>query len=68
MKLRDALTHARVSRGLTTRQLAARSGVTGSLVSQIETGRVSSPRFHTVVALARALKISLNRLAETDPS
>jgi transcriptional regulator with XRE-family HTH domain len=50
---------------MTLRDLEAASGVSNALISQIETGKVKDPGFSTVVKLAGALGLSLERLAAT---
>ncbi len=56
-KLRDA----RTARDLTLRLLAKRIGVSASLISQIETGKVQ-PSVNTLYALANELDLSLDEL------
>lgn len=51
------LMEARRRRGLTQDQLAAKSGVDQTTISSLETGRNRSPKFDTVLALAKALDI-----------
>lgn len=54
---------AREIKGMTVRDLEAKSGISNPLISQIETGKVSEPGFRTVVKLAKALGIPLDSLA-----
>lgn len=56
---------AREMKGETLRSLAAKSGVSNPLISQIENGRCKSPGFETVVKLARALNVPLKHFEET---
>lgn len=62
-RLGDLLGLARELKGMTLRDLEASSGVSNALISQIETGKVKEPSFSTVVALADALGLSLDRAA-----
>lgn len=62
--LRDVLAIARECKGWTLRELESASGVSNALISQIETGKVRDPGFTTVIRLADALGIKLDRLAE----
>lgn len=55
---------ARECKGWTLRDLEQRTGVSNALISQIETGHVKDPGFSTVVRLADALGLKLDRLAE----
>jgi transcriptional regulator with XRE-family HTH domain len=47
-------------------EVAAASGVSLEALRKIETGRVPTPTFFTVAALARALDLPLERLAAID--
>lgn len=62
----------RETKGLTQAQVATRSGIKQSHVSQIELGKVRSPQYDTMVALARALEVGVPdiaaALAETNAS
>ncbi len=60
-RLRDA----RLSRGLSLRELAQRLGVSPSLISQVETGR-AKPSVSTLYAIASELEISLDELLFPD--
>lgn len=64
--LRELISLARELKGMTLRDLEERSGISNALISQIETGKVRDPGFTTVVRLADALGLSLDRLAESD--
>lgn len=61
--LGQTLAVAREVKGLTLRDLERETGVSNALISQIETGKVKDPGFSTVVRLARALGLSLDRCA-----
>ena len=53
---------ARQRAKLTQDELAARAGVDQTTISSLETGRKASPRFDTVLRLARALNVSPEQL------
>jgi transcriptional regulator with XRE-family HTH domain len=54
----------RTARGeRTTAEIAAASGVSLEALRKIESGRVPTPAFFTVAALARALDLPLDQLA-----
>jgi transcriptional regulator with XRE-family HTH domain len=57
----ERLKEARAARGLSLRELAGRIGVSASLISQIETGKVL-PSVSTLYALASELNVSLDSL------
>lgn len=57
----DRLRQARVSKQMTLRSLAARIGVSPSLISQIETGKVK-PSVNTLYALAVELDVSVDEV------
>jgi transcriptional regulator with XRE-family HTH domain len=44
-------------------EIAARSGVPAETLRKIETGRIATPAFFTVAALATALGLSLEQIA-----
>lgn len=56
------LSEARRKAGLTQDQLADRAGVDQTTISSLETGRKSSPKFDTVLRLARVLNIAPEQL------
>jgi transcriptional regulator with XRE-family HTH domain len=64
--LGELLSVARECKGMSLRDLENVSGVSNALLSQIETGKVKSPGFWTMVAISRALGISLERMSKTD--
>jgi transcriptional regulator with XRE-family HTH domain len=45
-------------------EIAARSGVPAETLRKIETGRIATPAFFTVAALASALGLSLEGIAQ----
>ena len=49
-------------------EVAAASGVSVETLRKIETGRIVTPAFFTVVALARALELPLEALARPEPT
>lgn len=61
----DHLRRIRQDRGLSLRALAARVGVSPSLISQVETGR-ARPSVRTLYAMASELRISLDELLFPD--
>ena len=61
----DRLREARAARGLSLRAMAARLGVSASLISQVETGR-ARPSVRTLYAIAAELGISLDELLFSD--
>ena len=61
----DRLREVRQGRGLSLRAMAARLGVSASLISQVETGR-ARPSVRTLYAIASELGISLDELLFSD--
>jgi transcriptional regulator with XRE-family HTH domain len=59
-RLGRVLREARGQRSMT--EVAAKSGVPVETLRKIETGRIATPAFFTVVALADALGISLEEI------
>jgi transcriptional regulator with XRE-family HTH domain len=55
---------ARELKGWTLRDLEKETKISNALISQIETGHVKDPGFHTVMALCAALGISGERIAK----
>lgn len=66
MRLGEMLSLARELKGMTIRNLSTKSGVSNPLICQIELGRVKNPGWKTVVKLATALNIPLDRLTKLD--
>lgn len=66
MKLHELLSLSRELKGVTLRDLEKRTGISNALLSQIETGKVQEPSFRNVVKIAKALNLSLKRLAEAE--
>jgi transcriptional regulator with XRE-family HTH domain len=66
MTLSEAVAYGRRIKGYSLRQLEERSGVSNALLSQIENGRIKNPSFKTVIAIARALSIPLERLSDME--
>jgi transcriptional regulator with XRE-family HTH domain len=60
-RLGDLLRRARGERSMT--QVAARAGIPVETLRKIESGRVPTPAFFTVAALATALDLSLDIIA-----
>lgn len=65
MKLGELFSLARELKGWTLRDLEAKTGVSNPLLSQIETGKVKDPGLSTVVRIADALGLSMDRVAAT---
>lgn len=61
------LQHRRKSRGLTLEQLARQSGVSKSMLSQVERGK-ANPTFAVLWSLTRALEIELADLVAAEPA
>ncbi|MBL8582816.1 MAG: helix-turn-helix transcriptional regulator [Rhizobiaceae bacterium] len=61
----ELLSLARELKKMSLRDLERASGVSNALISQIETGKVKDPGFGTIVRLADALSLSLDRIAAT---
>jgi transcriptional regulator with XRE-family HTH domain len=66
MKLGELIAIARELKGWSQRELAAKSGVSNAIISQMETGFIKSPSFIKVVKIAKALNLSLDRLAKLE--
>ncbi|WP_170991183.1 helix-turn-helix domain-containing protein [Herbidospora galbida] len=65
-RLGALLRQARGDRSMT--EVAATAGISPETLRKIETGRVPTPAFFTIAALAAALGISLDVLAEITTS
>lgn len=63
VKLGVLIAVARECKGWTLRDLERAAGVSNALISQIETGKVKDPGFSTVIRLADALGLSIERVA-----
>lgn len=60
-RLGTALRTARGTRSIA--QISAAAGISAETLRKIETGRVPTPAFFTIAALADALSLSLDQLA-----
>lgn len=60
------ISFARQLKGMTLRQLEAKTGITNAALSQMETGHIKDPGFKNVVKIALALNIPLKRLADAE--
>ncbi|GAB2830591.1 hypothetical protein GCM10022221_31650 [Actinocorallia aurea] len=60
--LGELLRRARGERPMT--EIAARAGISPETLRKIETGRAPTPAFFTISAIAGALDLSLDRIAE----
>lgn len=65
MRLGELIAIARECKGWTLRDLERESGVSNALISQIERSHVKDPGLSTVVRIADALGITIDRCAET---
>ncbi len=65
MRLGELFAVARECKGWSLRELELYCSVSNAVISQIETGRTDDPGFSTVVKIADALGLSLERVAET---
>jgi transcriptional regulator with XRE-family HTH domain len=63
-RLGRLLREARADRSLT--EVATAAGISAETLRKIETGRIPTPAFFTVSALAEALDLSLDTLARAD--
>jgi transcriptional regulator with XRE-family HTH domain len=63
MALKDRLKKLRAAASLTQQELAVKSGLSVSVVAQIERGAIPDPRVSTVQALARGLGVLTEELA-----
>ena len=66
MKLGELIAVARECKGFTLRELEKRTGLSNALLSQIETGHIKNPSWHSVVKIAKALDLKLTRLASCE--
>jgi transcriptional regulator with XRE-family HTH domain len=67
MQIASAIKRRREQLGLTLRMLAARSGISPSMISDIERG-AKSPTVSTLAALAPALGVAVSALLDSDAS
>ena len=67
ISLGERIKALRAERTLQQRQLAEKAGLTASMLSQIESGRLT-PSLHTLGKLAGALGVSIASLFETGPN
>jgi transcriptional regulator with XRE-family HTH domain len=66
MKLGELIALSRELKGWSLRDLAQRSDMSSGAISQIETGYIAEPSFRKIVRIAKALGVSLDRLAATE--
>lgn len=66
MKVGELIAVARECRGWSLRELEKRTGISNSLLSQIETGYVREPSWRNIVKIAKALGLKLDRLASCE--
>ena len=67
IELGGRLHEFRVARGLSLREIARRSGLTASFISQVERGR-ASPSIASLARLAEALGVTVGQLFEGTPA
>ena len=66
MPLKDRLRQLRTAAKLTQQDLAVKAGLTTSAVAQLEAGKIKDPRMSTLLALAKALGVSVDGLVAED--
>jgi transcriptional regulator with XRE-family HTH domain len=66
MSIAEKLLELREAAGLSQQDLAVAAGLSVSVVSKIEQGTNTDPRLNTLKALARALNVGIDVLAELD--
>jgi transcriptional regulator with XRE-family HTH domain len=66
MPIGDRLKQLRTAKGMTQLQLSRATGLSLSIIAQLEQGDTANPRLNTVKALAKALGCSLDDLAADD--
>lgn len=59
------LRESREAKGLSLRQVESLTGVSNPAISQIETGQIKSPAFHTVVSLCDVYGIEVSALTQS---
>jgi transcriptional regulator with XRE-family HTH domain len=64
MAFKDRLKRLRQAAGLTQQRLATNAGLAMSAIAQLESGHVSDPKLSTLQALAGALGVPIQELAE----
>lgn len=64
MRVGEMIELARKVKGWTVRDLERETGISNSLISQIETGHVKDPSFTKVVRLCEALNLPLEKAAQ----
>lgn len=63
MRVGELIQVARECKNWTLRDLEKATGISNTLISQIETGHIKSPSWKNIVKIARALNLKLDRLA-----
>lgn len=64
MRVGELIEMARKVKGWTLRDLERETGISNSLINQIETGHVKDPSFTKVVRLCEALNLPLEKAAQ----
>ena len=62
----ERLRAARTAKGISQMALARQTGLSLSLIAQLEQGLTSDPKLSTLRALARALGVTLDELGQED--
>jgi transcriptional regulator with XRE-family HTH domain len=66
MQLGELISVARECRGWSLREMEKRTGISNSLLCQIESGHIKEPSWRNVVKIAKALGLKLDRLAKCE--
>jgi transcriptional regulator with XRE-family HTH domain len=66
MQLGELISVARECRGWSLREMERRTGISNSLLCQIESGHIKEPSWRNVVKIAKALGLKLDRLAKCE--
>lgn len=66
MRIGELILVAREINKLSLRDLEKKTGISNTLLSQIETGHIKNPSWRNVVKIAKALNLNLDRLASCE--
>jgi transcriptional regulator with XRE-family HTH domain len=66
MPIGERLKRLRTAKGMTQLELSRATGLSLSIIAQLEQGDTANPRLNTVKALAKAIGCSLDELAGDD--
>ena len=64
MEFGDVVTYYLKEKGMTAKQLADKSGLTESYISQVRSGRSSDPTFSRAVAVIQALDVDIDEFMD----